>query len=450
MIARPYLLKSTLSLSAFAVLLFAMPLFAQVEQTTPEVDNSKFSSTGLVNSNSVFVRSGPGESYYATMKLDKGAKLTVVGMHFDWLKIQPPEGSFCYVAKSYVDRKGDADGRITKDAVNCRAGSSLNEMKVVTLCQLAQGTEVQILGEHEEYFKIKPPDKAYLFVAKQFVDPDPASMPVVQHAEQPVVNNPPAGNHGGSGVGVIPSPTHVDRPISRHGGAVVTPATNPSDTEMEVVTPAPAPAAAEAVVAADNFFEKTENDFTAATAKPLDQQPIDELIKAYQSLVDDEALAPTLRRIAQSRLATLKGRADAAGQLAAVRKNQQDLKQKQLALQAERKELEQRLANSAIRYAALGTLQPSSLQVGQGTLYRLTDPANGRTIVYLRSTDAKMNSFLGSFVGIRGDIVTDDKANLRYITPTDIVLVDPTKLNGTISAELMPTSLQPKDQTKTD
>ena len=58
----------------------------------------------------------------------------------------------------------------------------------------------------------------------------------------------------------------------------------------------------------------------------------------------------------------------------------------------------------------------SSLQQGNATLYRLTDPATGRTIVYLRSNDPKYASLLNQFVGVRGDLTSDERLRMKIIT----------------------------------
>ena len=69
------------------------------------------------------------------MKLNTGAKVTVVGERFEWLKVVPPEGSFCYIAKAFVDRNGDT-GTVNRPDVNVRAGSSLNAMKTTVQAKL--------------------------------------------------------------------------------------------------------------------------------------------------------------------------------------------------------------------------------------------------------------------------------------------------------------------------
>src|SRR5215208_1087785 len=171
-------------LAFFATALFAVAFMAampgqslaQVDgadspNVPPEVPNAKFNFVGEVNGNNVYVRSGPSDSYYPTAKLSKGTRITVRGVKFDYLKIEPPPSSFSYVGKAYVERRGDGTkGRVTT-AANVRTGSELNSMKTTVQSKLEAGTDVNILGEQEEYFKIEPPPGAYLFVKKDFVTP---------------------------------------------------------------------------------------------------------------------------------------------------------------------------------------------------------------------------------------------------------------------------------------
>src|SRR5205085_6799858 len=52
-----------------------------------------------------------------------------------------------------------------------RTGSELNPMKTTVQTKLDAGTDVKIVGEQEEYYKIEPPPGAYLYVQKDFVAP---------------------------------------------------------------------------------------------------------------------------------------------------------------------------------------------------------------------------------------------------------------------------------------
>src|SRR5206468_8476264 len=167
-----------------------------------EIDNSRFQFEGRVNANSVYIRSGASENDYPTMKLDLGATVTVVGIKFDWLKIVPPDGSFCYVAKAYVEKRGDGSVGRVNNQLNVRVGSALNAMKTKVSAKLEPGTDVAIIGEQDEYFKIKPPQDVYLYVNKQFVDP------VKQVAVNP--NAPQTPKSEAAGPTTNPSDTSTD------------------------------------------------------------------------------------------------------------------------------------------------------------------------------------------------------------------------------------------------
>jgi uncharacterized protein YgiM (DUF1202 family) len=515
-------------------------VFAQVsdDPALKEVENSKFSTSGVIMSNAVYVRCGPGDNYYPTLKLDKGAKVKVVGAKFDWLKIVPPEGSFCYVARLYVDRHGDGSvGRVNKNSINVRAGSALSALKIGILCELNQGEEVEILGEEQEYFKIKPPAKAYLYINKKFVEPDPDAKPVAQATPKPEAPKPEApkpettaanpgetkpevkpeapadatfGNpatpkpetaKGPDGapatplVGETPKPETVKPEAPKPetvkpevtGGVPATPdTTGNSGTPTEAPktdgsnvdgakpvfpvpeTPkpeAPKPEAPKPVKpalpkidvstpeAAEAAFDKAEREFQAARTQSLDQQPIESLVYQFQTISHSDALPESLRRITDSRLATLKVRAGAQTELAKARQAETDLKQKQMALQAEQQELMQRIAATSVKiYTAVGTLQSSSLQQGQGTLYRVTDPATGRTVCYIRSNDPKTVEMLGQFVGIKGALKDESRLGARVITPTEVTACDPAKVHTTIMAQIIPPSMSPHEpvEAKTD
>jgi uncharacterized protein YgiM (DUF1202 family) len=477
---------ASLAISALPGMAFAQ--VAEVDPAVKEVENSKFSASGIIVANAVFVRCGPGDNYYATMKMDKGAKVKVVGAKFDWLKVVPPEGSFCYVARLYVDRRGDGSvGRVNKDSINVRAGSSISPLKIGILCELNQGEDVEILGEEQEYFKIKPPAKAYLYINKKFVEPDPDAKPEVQvaKADPPKVDVPKVdpGTKSGADVsggadfagGETPKAdptkpevkatdpvkpdttadaTKPDSVKPEVTGNVPDPSLTPDvsndpslkpdahKTDPAKVTPKsdPTPETPEAA------FDKAESAFLAARSQPLEQQPVDEILKQFEAVAKNEGLPESMRRLADARVATLKARVSAKAELVKLHQGDADLKQRQLALAAEQQELQKRIAENAVKvYTAVGTLQPSSLQQGSVTLYRITDPATGRTVCYLRSNDAGTIKLLGQFVGVRGAINEEARLGAKVITPTELTACDPGKVHLSITAQIIPPSLMPKE-----
>src|SRR2546430_782310 len=89
--ARRFLLTTTAFL-ALAAAGSLMPTQVRAEdQTSPKIDNAPNSAIASINSDNVYVRSGAGDNYYPTVKLNPGSQVTVVGSKFDWLKVIPPE-----------------------------------------------------------------------------------------------------------------------------------------------------------------------------------------------------------------------------------------------------------------------------------------------------------------------------------------------------------------------
>src|SRR5205085_7570162 len=124
----------------------------------------------------------------------------------------------------------------------------------------------------------------------------------------------------------------------------------------------------------------------------------------HQKPAANPPLPESLHRMCDFRLSTIKQRADEQQRYMAVKKSQEEMHAKALALQAEREELESRIKASGVKYfTAVGTLRVSSLQQGNGTLYRLTDPKTGRTVIYVRTADAKIGTLIGEFICIQGD-----------------------------------------------
>jgi len=437
MVVRPFIL-SAISFGFLA----AVPAAIVRADDTADVENAKHNFIGAINGSSVFVRSAPREDAYPAMKLDKGAQVTVVGIKFKWLKILPPEGSFAYVPKAYVNKRGDGKvGRATREVI-AKVGSSLNQLKTAPMGKVDESQDVEIVGEQDEYYKIKPPAGTFLYVNESFVDPLKAlptpperrekeqAPPIIAHNTGPKILTPPA----------RPPTPPVTPNEEVPKGPLKTETPQPSQppaagAPTEVATAAPTP----------DSFEKLEADFKAANEKPITDQPVDALLTGYTELLKQETLLPRTRQVAEVRVSTLKLRSQAKAEFIAAREEQRLAADRQKALVAERQEIQQRIKEQEVTfYAAVGTLRASSIQRGNGTLFRLTDPATGRTIAYLRTSDAKYASMLGQFVGVKGIVTTDSALNMKIIEgPTATEAVDPAKVNASVAAQIIPPSLVP-------
>lgn len=429
MLARP-----TLAAVLLSPLLLALPAQAQLPglpEPTPEIENARFATIGQINANSVFVRSGPSENDYPVIKLERGAQVTVVGMRNDWLKIRPPEGAYCYVAKAFVDRRGDGNIGRVNNTLYVRVGSRLNDMRTKVAMKLEPGADVKIIDQKDEYFLIEPPEGVFMYVSKRFVDPvapagNPSGNPL------PVADgNTPTGNPAPSSTPGLNDPTITQNPVADGN--------NPDPRQANVdVPPATQPSAAMI------RFQELEQQWRDALQLPLEEQPVATLLAGYRDVLADASAPESIKQLTALRIKALEARTQALADLREVKRLQAEAAERAKALQAEQEELEQRRKQTAIQsYAAVGTLRTSSLQFAGSTLYRLTDPNTGRTVVYLRSDDATIHQRLGQFVGVRGELVDDARLSLRYITPTLIEVVDPSKVNQSVVAGLIPPSMQP-------
>lgn len=431
-------------------------LVVRAQETTAgaEVENSKYQFEGRINASAVYVRSGASDNDYPTMKLDRDATITVVGMKFDWLKVLPPKNSFCYVAKAYVEKRGDGTvGRVTQP-INVRVGSDLNALKTKIASKLEAGTDVQIVGEQDEYFKIAPPAGVFVYINKQFVDP---IRPVGEESavaqgttEQPTAVDPGAAQQPittitpdpGSGIVVPPveSAVPAQPPVEQ---AAANPSTQPANVAADDLNK---PTLTQAQ--AEQEFERLQNDLSAANRLPLEQQPLQQLQAGYAKVVAASVLPSTLQREAEATLDRLKVRVEDQQRFAEVVKKQEEARAQQASLQAEQREIEQRIAANEVQvFAAVGTLRVSSLQPGRETLYRLTDPRSGRTLVYIRSNDAEISNLVGQFIGVKGQVQDDQQLQLKVITPAGASLVDPSKVNTKVLAQITPPSLLPQTNT---
>lgn len=436
--------KSALAFSLAAGAMGVFPLIATAqEKPVVEIPNAKFNFVGEINATSVNVRSGPADSYYQTMKLTKGDKVIVVGHKFDWLKIVPPEGSFSYIAKVRVVKNADGTGTVNGNDVLIKAGSSLNSLKLQPQTKLDTGATVTIIGEAEEFYKIKPPADAYLYVSKRYVDPvrqaaTGESLPIPMTLRNTAV----AVGTGALGDGVsAPLPAATDTTTQSPTGEPA----GPQDTATDLVrvTPSATHMPGNTAVSGDaeTQFRKLEAQLKAAKAQPIADQPVDELLKGYQALAADPGLSSGSRRMAKFQVAYLTAMQQTQSEIVTAKKDQDSFAARQAEIIAQRGAIESKLKASGIAtYAAVGKLDISSIQKDGRPLLRLTDPADGRTLVYIKTDNVSFKGMTGKFVGVRGEVAKDQQLSVDVIEPSEMEPVDPARVMKGVSARIYPAS----------
>lgn len=172
----------------------------------------KFPYKARVVSTETYVRSGGGENFYPTQVLAKDAIVTV--RRHDpggWYKVDPPEGSFSWIATSYVRQTSKDTGVVSIEGAIVSVGSQFGDETTVWQRKMLPGEEVRLLGQqiveteagHRKMYKIAPPAREYRWVAGKDIlpldkqalqsrDKDPYAVPsaVIEQNEQ-VANQRP-------------------------------------------------------------------------------------------------------------------------------------------------------------------------------------------------------------------------------------------------------------------
>ena len=446
----PKLIAALASMSFVA----ALPPHA-LAQEAADLEMSEYKFSGTVIADNVPVRSGAGENDYPVMTLSKGKVVTVVGAKYDWLKILPPEGTFCVVGKPWVDRRGDGTiGRVRDDATaNVRIGSTLNNMVKKVVVQLKGGEDVKILGDADGFYKIEPPAGTFVYVHKKFVEPGERVNIISNNGTTEVKPvNPGATPTPADRTAVVtPKPEEPRTPAI----PPVTPAANPETADAakpadpvnlaSAAGPATQPTAAAPPLSPTAAFDALEARFNESSAQPLEKQPVDELLAGYKAVLAEKKVPESMLRVAEYRAKGLQLRKDMLVDYQQVKKMQADLAPKQQALKAEGDEIAQRLDQNRVQtFAAVGTLRSSALTMNGRTLYRLTDPASGRTVVYVTADDAGVTGNEGRFVGVRGTVTDDATRKIKFVRPTAVEAIDQSAVaKGDITSPLTPPSLLP-------
>jgi len=372
--------------------------------------------TGIVSQSQTDVRAGAADRFYRVGELDKGQLVQVQEVISGWNKVVPPKGAYSYISKAFVDAKGDGSaGVVNTDAskvyaadVNGPAGS----YRVQVL--LNEGDGVQIVAEEGSHYKILAPTGAYVYLPPGSVrralaieaaaaqePPPPAPVEPEPIEPQPPVEPQPVIEEPAEPVG--PGVVEESAPTEDDGPAALQTTDDQAEQDLSDMLDGKTSEPEPAVVAMS--LAELEAEMTPLFALPLEEQPLDDMIAKYQAIQDDEGLSKTDRHIVATRLAALKHNKEIAEGLAEIAKAQEPPEPVED-------------AGPQVNYDAVGRLLASSVYDGKTLprMYRLTDPASGRAVAYVRP-DGSVNTtrFLGRLVGVQGEQVYDPSLKLKVI-----------------------------------
>ena len=357
-------------------------------------DSLTFPYTGEITSQNVYVRSGPGVNYYPCGKLNIGNKVKVVAHTFSWSQILPPQGCFSWISTQYVqlDAAGDT-GTVTGDQVRVFAGSNQVSPNNSTRMQikLNKGDKVRLFSKDtlDGYYKIVPPQGAYLYINTEFVKcieviaPAPVAPALVAPAAKPADANTPAA----SAATAPAKPADANAPAKPAAFAVSTPAL---DAKMQQ-------------------YRDLEKQIAAEKAKPAAERNYTEIKKALTEL----ASHPEYGKASRYSIYALKqiNRHELAMNIQSTLAQQQQETDKVKAGIEEFNQAKLAEVKDFSKYAVVGKLQFSNMLGHEPcqNFWRVVD-ISGKLICYASSdgsmTQNDVDQFVGKKVGLIGSIGT--------------------------------------------
>ena len=336
--------------------------------------------------NDVFIRSGPATNYYQCGKLYAGDRVQVIKSLQGWSCIVPPPGCFSWISMLYVsiNLQNPTIGVVTGDNVGVYAGSDSVEAMHSTSKQvvLSRGQTVKLLGEEkDDYYKIAPPQGAYLWVSSQYLQPADKTLGKPA-AETKVAAKPSA-------------------------------AKRPADPN----------AAATPLMGLDLYYSLSEK-VKAEINKPKPEQNYTDIKKKLMEL----AASKDGSRAARYAEFTLKQ--VERYELACAVAKEVELQDKQLQKTNEKIDAARTTKLAQVddrsKFAVMGKLETSSIYTGTGQTrrYRVLDET-GKTICYATPTGPAVNTdfskLIGRKVGLVGKIAPHEATARAFIEFTEII-----------------------------
>lgn len=408
---------------------------------------------GEVTGTNVYVRSGAGTSHYPTTKLNAGDRVLVLDEKFGWYRIVPPAKSFSYIDKALVERRPGTDiATVKQDRAFVRAGSHLVSRKSATQVVLSRGVQVEIIGEADGFYKIKPPHSAAVYISKQYVRnvakplwtglleryrahaqpraaagrahaAAPLDMPRTPQSRTPprinisspvpTTNQPAVTRLRPVAKPGAPSGTEP-RPLDGRGNAAIADSkpiqVDPSITDLKKGAPTPPPqkthATAKRKVAprVSEGLPRIEADLKATMQQPPDLRNLESLILRYQRFAE-QTKDSTFAQYAAARIKQLKNLDEIRRAKSRFAADAEEIDAYRAKMGAERMKIMRARAEAAmVKYDLEGELRRSYAFAPEKRRYRLVDPKRQATIAYVDvpvDVQEDVEHMIGRLVGIR-------------------------------------------------
>ncbi len=146
----------------------------------------QFPYVAYVTGEQIYVRSGPGQSYYPTGQIPQGFAVEVYRHDGDsWCAIRPPAGSFSWVPSHQVRAAGEGVVEIVGEQVVARVGSGLSPNRSAVQVLLPKGERLELIVNNENddprWVRVAAPAGEFRWVAASSL----SRRPPMETAPQP-------------------------------------------------------------------------------------------------------------------------------------------------------------------------------------------------------------------------------------------------------------------------
>jgi uncharacterized protein YraI len=161
---------------------------------------------GEVTAKQLRLRAGPGEAYQEVVRLEKGARVVVLGVHPNdptWLQVEVPQGYEAWVFGEFLAKGEDGTGTVTGDRVLIRPRPSTRYHQLAGV--LRKGDTVRVVGEEKAadgvWYRVVVPRSVPLYAHGDYLkNVGPASLaePPPEAARPAPAPAPPQGTGDGA------------------------------------------------------------------------------------------------------------------------------------------------------------------------------------------------------------------------------------------------------------
>lgn len=384
-----------------------------------------------VTGTDVYLRSGPGTSHYYCAKVDSPERVKVINHSYGWSEIIPPEGTFSWISKDFVDigKISPAIGLVNGNGVRVWAGSDYIEpmRSIIMQVKLNKGDIVKLIDpglQKSDYYKIAPPPGAHLWISSELLkyvgplrrpvltfDPPVKSGPIVKPVDPP------------KNVGSVVKPGPTVKPVDPPEivGSVVKPGPKPEDTDIVPMPADVTPGSTEAkrIKECYEIAEKIREEL----AKPLEVQDHSQLLETLKAIAKDPE-AGKAQRYAQYQIDQIKGFELARQAGEDTMKQDADLKKIRDQIRQKRAERIAGIPDPG-RHIVKGRLKASVLftaKAGQQR-YKVLNEA-GNIVCYAipapQAATINLEKYLNKPVGLKGKMVNDSTNPIGLVMFTAI------------------------------